>query len=275
MNCHSDPLVVLTDRFRCDRLAGRPTLSVGDCAARWRRAQRPAAEDPYRPASFAACKGCSDGAARNGTTVAEAPRPASTAKPDLGEARREVLARVVRVEGRVALPALMAACSDAGLDAGLTQRQAERITRWHLGKLIEAGRVRRLAKGLYGNRRATPPPSRWSLAVAWVDDQARGWSPADLQAALIDTLRDSTRPRQRVHKLLRRLIREGEVERVGLGVYARSGLMVALPPVPRQMPLFPTLATQARGGHRHEPRDAEPVQATGTAAAQLGFDFAA
>ncbi|RTL21327.1 MAG: hypothetical protein EKK55_16300 [Rhodocyclaceae bacterium] len=243
MTCQREALPVLPERFRCDRLAGKPTLSVSDCAARWRRAQRPVAEDPYRPVSFETCAGCADGAMRNGAPPPAPPHPpAPRPKEDLGEVRREVLARVVRERGQASMADLLQACRDAGLDQGHTTRQANRITRHHLGAMVAQGRVKRLAKGVYGTRRATPPPTRRALALAWVDEQAEPWAPAALQAALVDTLRDSTRPRQRVYKLLRRLVAAGEVERVGLGTYAAAGLFEALAPAPVRRPA--TVPTQ-------------------------------
>jgi hypothetical protein len=273
MNCARESLPVLADRFRCDRLAGKPTLSTTDCAARWLRAQRPAADDPHRPASFATCAGCADGAARNGAAAPE-PAPPRHVKEDMSQVRREVIARVVRERGQASMGDLVTACRTAGLGPGRTLRQVNRFVRHNLGPLLAEGRIRRLAKGLYGTRRATPPVSRWALALAWVDEQEAAWSPADLQAALADTLRDSTRPRQRVHKLLRRLIRAGEVERVGLGTYARSGLLESLPDPMQQLalPLPPVL-----GMVTSQQAEPAPTRRSSSAdePAQLAFGFAA
>lgn len=272
MTCVRESLPVLTERFRCDRLAGKPTLSTTDCAARWLRAQRPPAEDPHRPASFATCAGCADGAARNGVAPPEPPAPRPV-KEDVSQVRREVIARVVRERGQASMGELVTACRSAGLGPGRTLRQVNRFVRHNLAPLLAEGRVKRLAKGLYGTRRATPPVSRWALALAWVDEQVAPWSPADLQSALADTLRDSTRPRQRVYKLLRRLIRAGEVERVGLGAYAQSGLFDALPGPMKQLalPLAPVLGV-ITGRHV----EAAPVRRSpAPAPVQLAFAFAA
>lgn len=272
MTCARESLPVLAERFQCDRLAGKPTLSTTDCAARWRRAQRPAADDPHRPASFTTCAGCADGAARNGVAP-PAPAPPRPVKEDVSQVRREVIARVVRERGQASVGELVTACRTAGLGGG-TLRQVNRFVRHNLGPLLAEGRIKRLAKGLYGTRRAVPPVSRWALALAWVDEQEAAWSPADLQAALADTLRDSARPRQRVYKLLRRLIRAGEVERVGLGTYARSGLLESLPEPMAQLalPLPPVLGVVT--GQQIEPTPTRRSSSAGEPA-QLAFAFAA
>lgn len=225
MTCRADPLVGISSRFTCERIAGRPTMAEADCAARWRRAQRPAAEDPHRPLSFAACAGCQDGARRNGVESApvEVRRVGQVTTPP-GQQRQEVIVRAVRAAGTASLADLVVACQSAGLDAAHTRRQTVRMVRVQVERLLAEGRIRRLARGLYGTRRAAAPVSRRAMAVAWIDAQPQPWSPAELQAAVASTLVGSTRPRQRVHKLLRRLIHEGEVQRVGLGLYVQSGL---------------------------------------------------
>ena len=73
------------------------------CVARWKRAQIPRADDPFRDPSFEVCRFCVVGAARVGCAPVERPAPTANVPkpPTLVERRRAVIVDFVKGAGVV------------------------------------------------------------------------------------------------------------------------------------------------------------------------------